>query len=317
MWMVEEKVCGWTKLQFIWGLNVAGAFLHFAWMIFAIVMGVKNGSGMDSPSVPFYALNLTWAPNTTDMLKPTLYKDGTELSLTWLAVFFFFCSFAAHTLVAATSWQPAVKSSQAAAQQITNFENFYYLWLADCRQPLRWIEYSFSATGMVVGIAMTTGLNQIYHVVLVAALMWSTMMFGLLSEALVRPQTPPSLDEKPTQWRTKSPLARLTPHLIGWVPYVAVWACIFHIFFNTAASASQAVPDFVYVAVVSQAIVFSLFGLTQLLLLLLDAGPSFYYWGEISYLVLSLVAKSLLGGVLIVNVLAFTSFDEAVANALA
>jgi hypothetical protein len=64
--------------------------------------------------------------------------------------------------------------------------------------------------------------------------------------------------------------------------------------------------------VIGQFVAFSLFGITQFILLWRDDGAYLFYWGEISYQFLSLFAKGLLGMVLIVNVLLYRSFDEAV-----
>ena len=66
--------------------------------------------------------------------------------------------------------------------------------------------------------------------------------------------------------------------------------------------------------VFGQAGVFSCFGATQLILLLRDDGAYYYPVGEISYLILSLVSKGLLGMLLIINVGTYASFDEAIAK---
>ena len=65
----------------------------------------------------------------------------------------------------------------------------------------------------------------------------------------------------------------------------------------------------------SQFVLFSLFAITQFIVLVRNDGPQFYFWGEWSYVLLSLLAKGVLGGLLIVNVLLFDSFDAAVAAA--
>lgn len=70
-----------------------------------------------------------------------------------------------------------------------------------------------------------------------------------------------------------------------------------------------------FVIIWSQVILFSCFGITQFILLWRDDGPSVYYYGELSYQVLSLLAKGVLGIVLMFNVLVYDSFDEAMANA--
>ena len=67
--------------------------------------------------------------------------------------------------------------------------------------------------------------------------------------------------------------------------------------------------------------VFSMFGMTQFISQFFEGpwlgvgGPSRYFWGETSYLILSLVAKGLLGITLMSSVLIFDSFEDAVADA--
>ena len=67
-------------------------------------------------------------------------------------------------------------------------------------------------------------------------------------------------------------------------------------------------PDFVYVIVLGEAVVFFSFGAPQLYQVL--APPSRYVYGEYAYQVLSLSSKALLGTALLVNVLIYDSFDE-------
>ena len=70
-----------------------------------------------------------------------------------------------------------------------------------------------------------------------------------------------------------------------------------------------------YIIIVSQLLLFSCFGITQFVLLWRVDGANLYYWGEVSYQLLSLLAKGILGLVLMANVLIFDSFDAAVADA--
>lgn len=67
--------------------------------------------------------------------------------------------------------------------------------------------------------------------------------------------------------------------------------------------------------IISQFLLFSCFGATQFISLWRVDGPSFFYWSEFSYQVLSLLAKGILGLVLMINVLLFDSFEEAVTEA--
>ena len=137
---------------------------------------------------------------------------------------------------------------------------------------------------------------------------------------------------------------RLVPHLLGWFPYAVrttstalgqlisnpfpsrltervvscsqvIWITLLHSFFmniyQPEGSEAPGPPSWVWVAVIGQCVVFSSFAVTQFLLLFFDSGPKFYIYGELSYLILSLVAKGVLGLILISNVFIFESLDEA------
>ena len=105
--------------------------------------------------------------------------------------------------------------------------------------------------------------------------------------------------------------------MLGYVPYAIVWAQLMHSFFFNVGDAAQGPPDFVYIIVVGQAAIFTSFGVTQLVNQIAPNGPSWYWFGEWTYLLLSLVSKGMLGLTLIANVFLFDSFAEAVADAQA
>ena len=102
--------------------------------------------------------------------------------------------------------------------------------------------------------------------------------------------------------------------LISSFRYTFAWFPLLHSFYYNS-SDGQGAPDFVFVILWSQVVLFTCFGATQFILLWRDDGPSLYYYGEVSYQVLSLLAKGVLGIVLMFNVLMYDSFEEAVAEA--
>jgi hypothetical protein len=108
---------------------------------------------------------------------------------------------------------------------------------------------------------------------------------------------------------------RLTPHLFGYIPYAFAWTPLLHQFLHSVSNAEQGPPDFVYAIIYSQIALFSSFGVTQFVSLWRNDGPSVYYYNELSYAVLSLCAKGVLGLILMINVLVYDSFDAAVADA--
>ena len=161
---------------------------------------------------------------------------------------------------------------------------------------------------------------------MIFVLLWCTMLFGYYTEV----SSPPLSNglSKPTEWlishkRPERLLVpelwavwqRLFPHFLGYVPYITVWGVLFHSFFFNIAGAERGPPSFVYVIVVGQLVVFTGFGITQLANQISSNGPEWYYWGEFSYLVLSLFSKGLLGMTLVANVLLYDSFDDAVSAA--
>ena len=67
-------------------------------------------------------------------------------------------------------------------------------------------------------------------------------------------------------------------------------------------------PDFVYAIVVSQLLLFSSFTVVQLVVTL--GPPKNYIYGELAYMVLSLVAKGVLSFLLLANVIAISVFGS-------
>lgn len=180
---------------------------------------------------------------------------------------------------------------------------------------------------MIVAIAIVSGVTLVYVLTFLFVLMWCTQCFGHFTEELSRPE-PVTNNRAPREWYlhdnridTKvlevvwASLHRLAPHLLGYVPYATIWAVLFHSFVRNSTRTSQRPPSFVYVIVIGQFVVFSLFGVVQLVNQARADGPAWYWKGELVYLVLSIVAKGLLGLTLLTSVLLYDTFDEAVANA--
>ena len=189
---------------------------------------------------------------------------------------------------------------------------------------------SFSASLMIITIAVASGVAHVYMITFIFALMWCTMTYGYFTEVISRPEKPAKAGDKPTKWVIRpdnpkklwldvapvvtAPLQRITPHLMGYVPYIVIWVVLMHSFFYNVGDGGGP-PGFVYVIVIGQLVVFTGFGITQLFNQVLENGPSWYYWGEFSYLALSLFSKGLLGLTLISNVLLYDTFQEASAAA--
>jgi hypothetical protein len=153
---------------------------------------------------------------------------------------------------------------------------------ADLRAGLnrfRWIEYSLSATIMVVLIGFYNGLTGVTEVVLIIGANVAMILFGWLQELM----NPPG--------RTRT---TMRPFWFGCLAGGAPWVAILVNLIGAGSDSTIEVPAFVYGIVVSLFIFFMSFGLNQWLQYRRIGKWADYGYGEKAYLVLSLVAKSAL-----------------------
>jgi hypothetical protein len=146
--------------------------------------------------------------------------------------------------------------------------------LRDGINRLRWVEYSVSATLMVLLIALYTGIDQITALIGIAGANVAMILFGWLQETA----NPP--DRATTTMK---------PFWFGCVAGATPWIAIAY---NVVAA--ETVPGFVIGIFVSLFVFFNSFALNQWLQYR-QVGPwRSYAFGEKAYLMLSLVAKSAL-----------------------
>ncbi len=138
----------------------------------------------------------------------------------------------------------------------------------------RWVEYSVSATLMVLLIASYSGITDITGLVAIAGANVGMILFGWLQERM----NPP---ERAT--------TTMTPFWFGTLVGLAPWVAIV-----VNVVGAEEVPGFVYGIVVAQFAFFFSFGLNQWLQYRGVGRWRDYAFGEKAYLVLSLVAKSVL-----------------------
>ena len=141
----------------------------------------------------------------------------------------------------------------------------------------RWLEYSISASVMIVLIAMLTGITDLYALMALFAVNASMILFGWLMELF----NPPG---QPVRW---------WPFTFGCLAGIVPWLTI-----GTALVVSSNetgdVPGFVYGIYVSLFVFFNCFALIQWLQYRRQGRFADYLYGERAYLILSLLAKSAL-----------------------
>ncbi|AHB42135.1 putative membrane protein [Candidatus Saccharibacteria bacterium RAAC3_TM7_1] len=182
-----------------------------------------------------------------------------DVSLPWLIALFFFLSAVAHFSIA-------------------SFYNRQYVrLLAQGINKARWIEYAISASVMMVAVSLLVGVYDFMSLVMIFSLVAIMNLMGLVME--VHNQT-----TKKTNW-----LSFWVGCLAGIIP----WAVIAFYMWLGADQGAKA-PDFVYWIFVSIFIFFNCFAV-NMVLQYKKVGPwKNYLYGEFMYILLSLVAKSLL-----------------------
>ena len=174
-------------------------------------------------------------------------------------------------------WAIAVFLGLAALDHLltaTIFRRVYERDLARGINRFRWVEYSFSATLMVILIGFYSGITAITAVIGIIGANVAMILFGWVQELM----NPPGRDR-----------TTMLPFWFGTIVGLAPWVAIA---LNTLGA--ENVPGFVYGIIVVQVVLFFSFGLNQWLQYRGKGRWADYAYGEKVYLVLSLVAKSLL-----------------------
>ncbi len=154
------------------------------------------------------------------------------------------------------------------------------------RNTVRWVEYSISASVMIVLIAQVTGISDVAALLAVFGVNASMILFGWLQEKYHSPGD--------GGW-----LPFLFGTIVGLVPWVAVVLYVA----SPANPSDAAPPAFVYGIIVSLFVFFMSFAVNQLLQYK-QVGPwRRYTFGEAAYVLLSLVAKSILAWQIFANTL--------------
>lgn len=155
--------------------------------------------------------------------------------------------------------------------------------LARQQNRFRWVEYSLSASLMIVLIAGVTGITDIAALMALFGVNASMILFGWLMETHNEPGD--DVDWSPFVFGC----------IAGAVPWIAIGWYLF--------GAGSAVPNFVYGIFVSIFLFFNCFAINQLLQYRRIGRWADYLAGERTYVWLSLIAKSALAWQIFANVL--------------
>jgi len=244
---------------------------NLAMGIFHLIQGVLMLILTNEYAVPIRSSFLNYIPET-DTLK-AITEDIVELQMGPLVAGFLFMSAIAHFTVAA----PGIFG-------------WYVKNLKRGINYARWYEYSFSASLMIILIAMLSGVYDIVALIGLFSLTAVMNLFGLMME--LHNQT----TEK-TNW---------TAFYFGCFAGIVPWIGVF-IYFQGSANSGE-MPTFVYFIMGSLLVLFATFAI-NMVLQYKKIGPwKDYLFGESMYILLSLTAKSALAWQVFGGVLARSDF---------
>jgi len=157
-------------------------------------------------------------------------------------------------------------------------ENTYFKGLKEGINRFRWFEYALSSSIMIVLIATLFGVYDIGSLLLIFLLNASMNLFGLVMEEINSQR-----QERALKWG---------PFIWGTIAGLGSWLVI--LLYMTGTGNLDMVPWFVWAIVISYFIAFNTFPI-NMILQYKQVGPwSNYLYGERVYIILSLVAKSIL-----------------------
>lgn len=154
--------------------------------------------------------------------------------------------------------------------------------------PYRWYEYVFSSSIMIILIASFVGVWDLWSLAMIFVLNAMMIMFGYLMEKINQ------YSEK-TDW---------SPFLLGCISGGTPWIVLYAYFIAAVSSVSQNVPTFVYLILLIYFVLFNIFAVNMVLQYKGIGRWKDYLYGERTYIVLSLVAKSILAWLVFIGIFA-------------
>ncbi|MEO7422972.1 MAG: heliorhodopsin HeR [Ornithinibacter sp.] len=255
--------------------------------IFNVVMGaihLLSGGAMVALStdftLPVSTFGLQGPPGTP--LDQGVLTGVLDVPLAWATASFLFLSAFFHVLIA-SPW---------------GFRR-YVGELERGRNRFRWVEYSLSSTLMIVLIALVTGITDLAALIGLAFANVAMILFGWLME-VTNNGLMHAKDDSPSRGQC----AWWTPFWFGCVAGIGPWTAIgAYLWVTIAVNDGQGPPGFVYAIIATLFVLFNTFAINQFLQFKAVGPWRSYLFGERQYIILSLVAKSVLAWQIFANTL--------------
>jgi len=214
---------------------------------------------------PVQTSYLTVDPIATDLAGHPVLANATrhlfDINLAYLVAAFFFMSAIAHGIVA------------------TVYRERYEAGLKKKINRARWIEYAFSASTMMVGIAVLSGVAELSTLVLIFILDAVMNLLGLVME---------------THNQGKARVSWLS-YIVGCIAGIGPWIVFGIYLYSSNVFGNGNIPGFVYGIYASMFVFFASFAVNMYLQYKKVGKWADYLYGERMYMILSLIAKTALG----------------------
>lgn len=330
---LKDKSTGLNTYEII---NYIAAFAHLAQSVLTIFADQSANIPVEETFIDWrdagVAGNCTGGATATinDFALVPTRKVTHELSLKWLIVAFHGLSFV-FELFATDPFFGCSRGTIFARWRAT-----YIKRVESGTNYIRFVEYSASASIMLIAISLTSGIWDSYSLIGIGFLTFATMVFGgiaeqLFSDELLRMERKSGSDDttaRSTEYPITYRLRKLGwySHFAGWVTMLAAYGIILRTFIFANMNSQRSAPTFVYAIVFGIFALYNVFGIVQLVQLSGKTSPniilpgflggvcepvdlgkrSYKEWNkniEMAYVTNSLVSKTLLGLLIYFNII--------------
>ena len=162
----------------------------------------------------------------------------------------------------------------------------YEGWLARGMNPLRWVEYAFSSTVMILAISSLSFINEFSALIAIAGCNVAMNLFGWSMEAANEGRL--AKGEK-VDWKHY-----IFGCIAGIIPWIAILGLVVAYTVQPDLPEEAQIPAFVYAIIASLFLAFNIFAITMVLQYKQVGRWKDYLAGEKTYMAMSLIAKTLL-----------------------
>lgn len=257
----EEIVQNKEKIYKKIGMLHMGAFFLFVFLTIGMIVGLQDSNVIPTTSFSQGTNGPVGFPSQQ------LYLDR-QFNPVWFIVIFVLLAALDHGII----WYLTIYHQKMVEKFLFERKN----------NPIRWIEYSISASLMLITICILCGVSDIFLWVLLGSSNCIGMLMGQILEMLSSPRYKNIMEKS---------LVRYVFSLASAMVFVP-WVVPMYYFFHGLATTNVNVPSFVYIALLGIFVCFSSFGVNSFCYHILEKYD--FHTTEYIYVILSFVAKTIL-----------------------